>query len=126
MLNTKAMYQPLMGYTSLSQYYYDNRWMPGKSDALFPRLTSGNDSPNNFQNNTVFLADRSFLKLRNVEVYYNFPAGLLERTRFIKGVKIYASGNDLFCFDKLAVSDPEAYGTAQLFRSIVAGVRLTF
>ena len=28
MLNTKAMYQPLMGYTSLSQYYYDNRWTP--------------------------------------------------------------------------------------------------
>ena len=74
----------------------------------------------------MFLADRSFLKLRNVEVYYNFPAGLLERTRFIKGVKIYASGNDLFSFDKLPVSDPEAYGTAQLFRSIVAGVRLTF
>jgi hypothetical protein len=41
-------------------------------------------------------------------------------------VKIYASGNDLFCFDKLPVSDPEGYGTAQLFRSIVAGVRLTF
>ena len=127
MLSTKAMYRPLMGYTSLSQYYYDNRWTSANAgSALFPRLTSENDSPNNYQNNTVFLADRSFLKLRNVEVYYNFPAGLLERTHFIKGVKIYASGNDLFSFDKMAVDDPEAYGTAQLFRSIVAGVRLTF
>ncbi|MBO6237936.1 MAG: SusC/RagA family TonB-linked outer membrane protein [Bacteroidales bacterium] len=126
MLNTKAMYQPRMGYTSMSQYYYDNRWTPGNTNALYPRLTSENDSPNNYQNNTVFLADRSFLKLRNVEVYYNFPASLLERTRFIKGVKVYASGNDLFSFDKLPVSDPEAYGTAQLFRSIVAGVSLTF
>ncbi|MDO4999071.1 MAG: SusC/RagA family TonB-linked outer membrane protein [Bacteroidales bacterium] len=126
MLNTKAMYQPLMGYTSMSQYYYDNRWTSGKTDALFPRLTSENGSPNNFQNNTTFLADRSFLKLRNVEVYYNFPASLLERTHFINGIKIYVSGNDLFCWDKLPVSDAEAYGTAQLFRSIVAGVRLTF
>lgn len=126
MLNTKAMYQPLMGYTNLSQYYYDNRWTAGKANALFPRLTSENGSPNNYQNNTVFLADRSFLKLRNIELYYNFPSGLLERTHFIKGVKIYACGNDLFSFDKMAVSDPEAYGTAQLFRSIVAGVRLTF
>ena len=33
---------------------------------------------------------------------------------------------DLFSFDKMAVDDPEAYGTAQLFRSIVAGVKLTF
>ena len=126
MLDTQAMYRPRMGYTSLSQYYYDNRWTTSNQNALYPRLTSENDSPNNFQNNTVFLADRSFLKLRNVEVYYNFPAGLLERTHFIKGVKVYASGNDLFSFDKMAVDDPEAYGTAQLFRSIVAGVRLTF
>ena len=74
----------------------------------------------------MFLADRSFLKLRNVELYYNLPGNLLERTRFIKGAKIYARGNDLFSFDHLAVSDPEAYGTAQLFRSIVAGVSLTF
>ena len=126
MLNTKAMYQPLMGYTSLSQYYYDNRWTPSNQNAKFPRLTSENGSPNNYQNNTVFLADRSFLKLRNVELYYNLPGNLLERTRFIKGAKIYARGNDLFSFDHLAVSDPEAYGTAQLFRSIVAGVSLTF
>ena len=28
--------------------------------------------------------------------------------------------------NKMAVDDPEAYGTAQLFRSIVAGVKLTF
>ena len=126
MLSTTAMYRPLIGYTSLSQYYYDNRWTPGSTNALFPRLTSENGSPNNYQNNTVFLADRSFLKLRNVEVYYNFPTALLERTHFINGIKIYVSGNDLFCWDKLPVSDAEAYGTAQLFRSIVAGVRLTF
>ena len=126
MLSTTAMYRPLIGYTSLSQYYYDNRWTPGSTNALFPRLTSENGSPNNYQNNTTFLADRSFLKLRNVEVYYNFPTALLERTHFINGIKIYVSGNDLFCWDKLPVSDAEAYGTAQLFRSIVAGVRLTF
>ena len=124
-LNTKSMYYPLVGDTTISQYYYDNRWTPGKSDALFPALSSQSND-NNYQNNTVFLQDRSFLKLRNVELYYNFPAGLLERTHFIKGVKIYASGNDLFSFDKMAVDDPEAYGTAQLFRSIVAGVKLTF
>ena len=126
MLSTTAMYRPLIGYTSLSQYYYDNRWTPGSTNALFPRLTSENGSPNNYQNNTTVLADRSFLKLRNVEVYYNFPTALLERTHFINGIKIYVSGNDLFCWDKLPVSDAEAYGTAQLFRSIVAGVRLTF
>ena len=124
-LNTKSMYFPLVDDTTVSQYYYDNRWTPSNQNAKFPALSSQSND-NNYRNNTVFLQDRSFLKLRNVEVYYNFPAGLLERTHFIKGVKVYASGNDLFSFDKMAVDDPEAYGTAQLFRSIVAGVKLTF
>ena len=83
--------QSRLQYGGLVRFNYDNRWTPGNTNALYPRLTSENDSPNNFQNNTVFLADRSFLKLRNVEVYYNFPASLLERTRFIKGVKVYAT-----------------------------------
>ena len=124
-LNTKSMYYPLVGDTTISQYYYDNRWTTSNQNAKFPALSSQSND-NNYQNNTVFLQDRSFLKLRNVELYYNFPAGLLERTHFIQGVKLYVSGNDLFSFDKMAVDDPEAYGTAQLFRSLVAGVRLTF
>ena len=87
---------------------------------------SSQSNANNYQNNTVFLQDRSFLKLRNVELYYNLPERLLERTSFIKGAKCYVSGNDLFSFDKMAVDDPEAYGTAKLFRSVVLGVSLTF
>ncbi len=125
MLNTKSMYYPLVGNTTISQYYYDNRWTPSAQDAKFPRLSSESNA-NNYRNNTVFLADRSFLKLRNFELYYKLPESLLSRTRFIRGSKLYVRGNDLFCIDKLDVSDPEAYGTAQLYRSVVAGVSLTF
>ena len=108
------------------KYYYDNRWTTTNPNAKFPRLTSENSSPNNYQNNTVFLEDRSFLKLRNVELYYKLPESLLAKTRFIHAARIYVRGNDLLSFDHMAVSDPEAYGTAQTFRSIVAGVTLTF
>ena len=125
MLDTKSMYCPLVGNTTISQYYYDNRWTPSTQDAKFPRLSSESNA-NNYRNNTVFLADRSFLKLRNFELYYKLPESLLSHTRFVKGSKLYVRGNDLFCIDKLDVSDPEAYGTAQLYRSVVAGVSLTF
>lgn len=124
-LNTKSMYYPLVGDTTISRHYYDNRWTPSGQDALYPALSS-QDNLNNYQNNTLFLADRSFLKLRNVELYYRFREDLLARTRFIQGARIYVRGNDLLSFDRLAVSDPEAYGTSQLFRSVVAGVTLTF
>jgi hypothetical protein len=124
-LNTKSMYFPLVDNTNISQYYYDNRWTPANQDALFPRLSSQSNA-NNYRTNTVFLADRSFVKLRNIELYYNVPQNLLRKTSFVKGAKVYVRGNDLFSFDKMAVSDPEAYGVSQLYRSVVAGVSLTF
>ena len=124
-LNTKSMYFPLVDNTTISQYYYDNRWTGPDSDAKFPRLSSQSNA-NNYRQNSVFLADRSFLKLRNAEIYYNFPQDLLAKTKFIKGVKFYVQGNDLFCLDNLPVSDAEAFGTDQLYRSVVLGLRLTF
>jgi hypothetical protein len=82
---------------------------------------------NNYQTNTVWLADRSFLKLRNLEVYYNFPEKLLKSTKVVNAAKVYLRGIDLFSLDHLAVSDPESYGaTNPLNRSVVAGLSVTF
>ena len=119
------MYFPLVDNTTIAQNYNYNRWTGPDSDAKFPRLSSQSNA-NNYRQNSVFLADRSFLKLRNAEIYYNFPQDLLAKTRFIKGVKFYVQGNDLFCLDNLPVSDAEAFGTDQLYRSVVLGLRLTF
>lgn len=126
MLNTKSMYKPLVGNTTISQYYYDNRWTPETAEtAKFPALSSSSNA-NNFQNNTIFLADRSFFKLRNIEVYYNLPKSWFTKT-WLSAAKIYVKGNDLFSLDHMDVSDPESYGaSAPLNRSIVAGLSVTF
>lgn len=125
LLSTKGMYVPLVSNTNISQYYYDNRWTSTNLDAKFPRLSS-QSNVNNYRTNTIFLADRSFLKLRNVEIYYKLPQNLLRETRFVKESKFYVRGNDLFCLDHLPVSDAEVYGTDQLYRSVVLGLSLTF
>ncbi len=65
-LNTKSMFWPLINNTSLSTHYYENRWTPENLNAKYPRLSSQSNA-NNYQTNTIWLADRSFLKLRNVE-----------------------------------------------------------
>jgi TonB-linked SusC/RagA family outer membrane protein len=125
-LNTTSMYWPLINNTTISQYYYDNRWTTDNTDAKFPRLSSSSNA-NNYQTNTVWLADRSFLKLRNLEVYYNFPAQLLSSTKFINAAKLYVRGIDLFSLDHLDVSDPESYGASNpLNRSLVLGLSVTF
>jgi TonB-linked SusC/RagA family outer membrane protein len=121
-LNTKSMYWPLINNTNISTYYYENRWTPENTDAKFPRLTSQSNE-NNFRTNSVWLADRSFLKLRNVEVFYKFPQTLLRATKYIHSAKLYVRGIDLVCFDHIKKSDPEQYGADYpLNRSIVVGL----
>ena len=74
-LNTKSMFWPLINNTTLSSHYYENRWTPENLNAKYPRLSSQSNA-NNYQTNTIWLEDRSFLKLRNVELYYKFPKKL--------------------------------------------------
>lgn len=125
-LNTKSLYWPLINNTTISQEYYDNRWTPENLNAKYPRLTSQENS-NNFQTNTVWLADRSFLKLRSVELYYRFSQDLMKKSKIMNNAKIYLRGIDLLCFDKIKVADPESYGaTYPLTRSLVIGLSVGF
>lgn len=126
MLDTKSMFHPLINNTTISNHYYDNRWTPETPNAKYPRL-SAQSNANNYQSNTIWLTDRSFLKLRNLEVYYKLPQSWMKKTKFLGNAKIYARGVDLFCFDKIDVADPESYGaTNPLTRSIVAGLVIGF
>ena len=125
-LNAKGMYWPLLNSTNLSQMAYEGRWTTGNPNAKFPRL-SAESNANNYQTSTFWQRDRSFIKLRNVEVYYNLPEYLLNKTGFIKTAKVYVRGVDLFCADHIDEADAECYGvTAPLNKSVVAGVALSF
>ena len=105
---TSSVYRPLINNTSISQYAYDNRWTPENPTARFPRLTTENVD-NNTQNSSVWLQDRSFLKLRNCEIYYKLPSSWLNKIK-MKTAKVYVRGTDLFSIDKIDLSDPEAIG----------------
>lgn len=71
-------YHPLVDNTTISNYVYRNRWTPETPNARFPRLTT-ETVDNNLQTSSLWLADRSFLKLRNCEVYYKLPSSWLNR-----------------------------------------------
>lgn len=126
MLDTKGYYRPLLASTSLSQYYYDNRWTPQNLNALFPRLAV-QSSKNNYTESTWWMRNGAYLKLRNVEIYYKFPKNLLSKTRFMNEAKLYVRGIDLLCFDHIKQMDPEALSaTDPLTRSVVIGLQVGF
>lgn len=124
-LNTKSMYWPLINNTNISQYAYDNRWTPQNQNAKFPRLSSQSNA-NNYQTSTLWLADRSFIKLRNLEVYYKLPTSWLKKTKVVNAAKLYVRGIDLISFDHIDENDPEAYGINPMTKSVALGLSVTF
>ena len=124
-LNTASLFWPLRNNNNISTYYYENRWSPDNQNAIFPRLTTAQND-NNFNTNSLWLRDRSYIKLRTAEVYYKLPEELLASS-FVSKAKVYVRGMNLFSIDKLKIVDPEAYGTVlPLSASVHVGINVTF
>lgn len=121
-----SVYRPLYGNRTISEEYYANRWTPETPNAIYPRLTSvGSD--NNYANNSLWIKDGSFLKLRTLEVYYQFNAHQLRALKYVHGAKLYVRGYDLFSFDHIKVMDPENMTSGHpSVRRYAFGINLTF
>lgn len=59
------------------------------------------------------LEDASFLRLKNLMISYSLPSDLLKKTGFIRGLRIYAQGQNLLTFTNFSGLDPE--GTTNIY-----------
>ena len=128
-MNTNGLYRSAVATNTLSQYLYDNSWSAERGNTenpAFPRLSTTSNA-NNDVNSTLNMFDRSYLKLRYVELYYHLPKCVLEKLSVINNVKLYVRGTELFTIDKLEEADAAADGTTQpLTRSLQLGAAVTF
>lgn len=86
-----------------------DRWTESNpsQNVLMPRIhKSGGNSANNNVASTWWLRDGSFLRLKNVEIGYNIPQGILNQVN-IKSARIYMMGYNLTVWDKIKHWDPE-------------------
>ncbi|MCX2575166.1 SusC/RagA family TonB-linked outer membrane protein [Pedobacter sandarakinus] len=92
-----------------------NPWTPTNTDTTFPRLGyqfAANDrgiNENARGNTDRWIEDGSFLRLRNVELGYSFPAKLLSKAN-ISSARLYVSGQNLFTITKYSGLDPDVVG----------------
>jgi TonB-linked SusC/RagA family outer membrane protein len=114
------------------QWSYDHQWTIDHPSGTDPRLANrGNTyfTGGGAANNTYFLRNSDYLRLKNVEVGYNLSPKLLQRA-YISNLRIYANGLNLLTWDKMKIWDPESTsGSGQYYpqsRIINAGVRVTF
>ena len=59
------------------------------------------------------LEDASFLRLKNLMVSYSLPKTLLKKTGVIRGLRVYAQGQNLLTFTNFSGLDPE--GTSNVY-----------
>lgn len=110
---------------NLSVDYYNNCWDVAGSNALYPRLTTQNNS-NNSQKSNVWYKPVHFLKMRNIEVYYKVPARVLSKFS-LTAAKVFVQGENLLSFDNVDAMDAEVLSTAYpMFKGVNIGVTLTF
>lgn len=87
---------------AMSRWRYED---PYNQDVLFPR-TSTTVNSNNTRGSTWWYRDASYIRLKNVELGYNFDPKLLKKL-YINGVRLYVQGENLHTWDKIKFWDPE-------------------
>ncbi len=82
-------------------------WAPENTDAKFPRLLSstGNNGSNNTVGSDFWLINGGYLRMRDIQVGYDFKRILLKKTSWITRLNVALSGQNIF-----TISEATKYG----------------
>lgn len=119
------LYQPLVSNGTISNTFLDREitWAPGREAyATMPRLTT-QENPNNYQANSLWYRDGSFIKLRNLGISYTIPKKVMR----VCDATITLTGTNLFSLDNIKFADPEQLGAYYpSTRVFWAGIKFNF
>lgn len=108
-----------------------DRWTPATAaTATYPVLHYGPYPNNKNTQNSLFLADAAYVRLKTVEIGYSIPKNVLKRIGFTK-TRFYLQGLNLFTWDKLDKYDvdPETNTGGDWYpiqRVVSLGLEVTF
>ena len=99
----------LLDYSNTSKYVYDNRWQNPGDITDVPKYVYLNSASS--AATSRWLHDASYVRLKKVEVSYNFSNKVLEKT-FISNLRLYVSADNLWTYtkDDTLQNDPEIGG----------------
>ncbi len=126
LVNNDRYFTELDQYTSYSRNKdLLNRWEKPGDVAKYGKFGE------TVQFDSHLIEDASFLRLKNLTVGYSLPRKWMDKTGFMKGVRIYFTARNLLTVTKYTGFDPEAdtnltYGRYPNSRQFVGGLQLTF
>ena len=120
---------PFVNNGQLLKAYSDSHWSEDNRDiyALYPRY-SAYENKNNTQVSTWWMRDGSFLRLKQMEFGYTLPQKLTNKIH-VDNLRVYFQGNNLLCWSKFKLWDPELAGEGfnyPIQRTFNIGVNVTF
>ena len=114
------------------KYSYDNRWSVDNPSSVDPRLANRGDTyytGGGYGNNTYWLRNSNYLRLKNVEIGYNLSPSIGKKVG-ISNFRLYANALNALTWDKMKIWDPESTsGSGQYYpqaRIINTGIRVSF
>ncbi|WP_139956493.1 SusC/RagA family TonB-linked outer membrane protein [Flavicella sediminum] len=124
LVNSSLAYA-LPGGVSAGRYEQLDYWTPTNTDAKYPALHVGEDNPNLAAATTARIISLDYIKLRSLNVGYNFN---MEDNKSIKKLKIYLSGTNLLTFSDMKYADPEGNspGSYPILKRINLGLNMSF
>ncbi|MEM1326599.1 MAG: TonB-dependent receptor [Bacteroidota bacterium] len=128
---TSRFYAPFNNSGGVATIWRD-RWTPDNPDATLPKIRVGQGGVNYNVAHSWFVTDRSYLRLKNLQIGYNLPATAFENN-FIESLRIFVNGTNLLTATDYIGFDPEraerntngVSGYPQL-RIFTGGVNLRF
>jgi len=112
--------------------FQEDYWRPDNQNAMFPRQTStpSLNGGNNSVESDFWLLKSAFLRLKYIQLGYDFKAGLLSKSP-LKNCKIFISGTNLLTSSKSKAYfiDPESSETNMNYpiqRTIAVGATIGF
>lgn len=108
-----------------------NYWREPGDTGVNPKPVAGTASNSNEFLSDRWLEDGSFLRIKDVTLAYSLPKKWVEKI-YMKGVRLYVSGLNLYCFNDVNFWDPEqgvtgvTGGQYPITKSIVGGIEITF
>ncbi len=115
---------------ALLLYQYEHTWTPDNpsQDSKYPRATNVNFS-NNYTNSTLYEINSSYLRLKTMQVSYNFQLPFMKKLK-LNSCALALSGYNLLTFTGFNYGDPESQASSSpvypLTRTVALSLKLGF
>ncbi|HWK06953.1 MAG TPA: SusC/RagA family TonB-linked outer membrane protein [Puia sp.] len=107
-------------YNNMMKYQLGKIWSASNPNTYFPRYrgyVAQNGAGELYNPQTKYLQNAAYIRMKNVQLGYNLPAGLMQRSH-LSAAKIYVSGENLWSWSpmyKLTRDlDPESLGKSDV------------